>query len=88
MYKIINVTDKEGNIKQEFINEIKSVHPNLSGELLLSESPIVGKCLYFVWNDNSGKILRTSTIESYNNNGDIIQVTTQNSIYYLEKENI
>ena len=37
MYKIVNVTDKEGHIKQDFIDELKSVHLNLSGEILYPE---------------------------------------------------
>ncbi len=87
MYKIVNVTDKEGNVKHDFINKLKAVHPNLSGEIPYPELTKPGGRLCFLWNDNTYKILTTSTIEEYENNGDNIKVVTRNSIYYLEKEN-
>lgn len=62
MYKITNVTDRSGNIKQNFIDELKSVHSNLSGEILYPELTNVGGYFRFVWDDDSGKILKTSTI--------------------------
>ena len=40
-----------------------------------------------MWNDDTDKMLRTSTIEEYENNDDTVKVVTRNSIYYLEKEN-
>lgn len=87
MYKIINVTDREGNVKQEFIDELKFVHPNLCGEILYPELTKVCCHFCFAWNDNTDKMLRTSTIEEYENDGDTVKVVTRNSIYYLEKEN-
>lgn len=87
MYKIVNVTNKQGNIKQDFINEMKSVHPNLTGEIMYPKYNIPGNCFCFVWNDDTDKMLRTSTIEEYDDNGSTIKVVTRNSIYYLEKEN-
>ena len=45
-----------------------------------------GSCFCFIWNDNTNKMLRTSTIENYENNVDTIKVVTRNSIYYLKKE--
>ena len=88
MYKITNITDREGNIKQDFIDELKSVHLNLCGEILYPELTKVGCHFCFVWSDDTDKMLRTSTIEEYENNGDTVKVVTRNSIYYLEKENI
>lgn len=87
MYKIINVTDRKNNVKHDFINELKSVHPNLSGDILYPELIQTGGHFCFVWNDDSGKMLRTSTIEEYENNGNTVKVVTRNSVYYLEKEN-
>ena len=87
MYKIVNVTDRDGNIKQAFIDELKNVHPDLSGEILYPELTKAGGHLCLLWNDDTGKMLRTSTIEEYVANGNTIKVVTRNSIYYLEKEN-
>lgn len=87
MYKIINVTDKEGNIKQDFIDDLKSIHPNMSGEISYPEFTKVGSHFCFIWNDETNRMLRTTIIEEYENNGNDIKVVTRNSIYYLEKEN-
>ena len=87
MYKIANVTDREGIVKQDFINELKLDHPNLCGYILYPELTKVGCHFCFVWNDDTDKMLRTSTIEEYYNDVDTIKVVTRNSIYYLEKEN-
>ena len=87
MYKITNVTDRNGNVKEEFIEEMKEYHPSLSGEILhhkdLRSGMIPVLCLR--WNDASGKMLRTSTVEDYEEMEDIITITTRNSIYTLER---
>lgn len=88
MYRIVNITDREGNVKWDFINDLESVHPNLCGEIMCPELIQTGGHFYFVWEDNSCKILRTSAVEAYENNGDTAKVVTKNSVYYLEKENI
>lgn len=88
IYRIVNITDREGNVKQDFINELRLIHPELVGEILYPEFTRVGGHFCFVWNDDSNKMLRTSTIEEYKNNGDTVKVVTRNSVYYLEKENI
>ena len=86
MYKIVNITDREGNIKQDFIDEIKLTHPNMSGEIINKELLKAHICMDFMWNDNSGKMLETSSIEEYIENDDKVKVVTRNSIYYLELE--
>lgn len=85
MYKIVSITDKEGNSKDDFFNEIQSVHPSMSGEILYPELVKVGTHFCLVWNDDTEKMLRTSTIENYENDGDKVEVVTRNSIYVLEK---
>ena len=85
MYRIISITDREGNDKTDFFNEMKSIHPNMSGEILYTELTKVGTCFCLLWDDDTEKMLRTSTIEKYQNDGDKVEVVTRNSIYVLEK---
>ena len=90
MYRITNVTDKEGNVKQEFIDELKVVHPKLVGKILNKEvlkSDLFMDCLHFEWADDSNKMLKTSMVTDYVEDGDKIIVTTMNSVYTFEKEN-
>lgn len=85
IYKIVSITDREGNSKTDFFNEMKSVHPSMSGEILYPELTKVGTHFCLLWDDDTDKMLRTSTIEKYENNGDNVEVITRNSIYVLEK---
>ena len=87
IYRIVNITDREGNVKQDFIDELHLIHTELVGEILYPELIKVGGHFCFVWNDDSEKMLRTSTIEDYFSNEDTVKVVTRNSIYYLQKEN-
>lgn len=64
---------------------MKSVHPSMSGEILYPELTKVGTHFCLLWDDDTDKMLRTSTIEKYENNGDNVEVITRNSIYVLEK---
>ena len=90
MYKIVSVTDKHKNIKQDFIDEMKIKHgEELLGDFVhyeymknnLEHKP---SCC-FEWADNSGKMLRTSYVESVSEYDNIIKIATRNSIYWFEK---
>ena len=85
-YKIINVTDLSGKVKEEFMAELRAAHPDMSGVLLypISKMSIDRIPLCLVWTDRSDKMMRTSTITGYNEAGNIVTVTTRNSIYTLE----
>lgn len=85
MYKIVRITDKDGNDKTDFFKEMKECHPNMSGEILYPELIRVGGCFCLLWNDDSGKMLRTSAIEKYENDNGNVKVVTRNSIYCLEE---
>lgn len=85
MYKIIGITDKKGHFKTDFFAAMKSYHPNMSGEILYPELIRVGGCFCLLWDDDSGKMLRTSAIEKYENDNGKVKVVTRNSIYYLEE---
>ena len=92
MYKITNVTDRQGVIKQEFIKDMKLAH----GDELLGDF-VDYQCMkfwsdadngiscYFEWADDSGKMLRTSRVESVTEYNDDIKITTRNSVYEFEK---
>ena len=34
IYRIVNITDREGNVKQDFIEELHLIHPELVGDIL------------------------------------------------------
>ena len=72
----------------DFIEELHLIHPEFVGDILCPEFTKVGGYFCFIWNDDSEKMLRTSTIEDYFSNEDTIKVVTRNSVYYLQKENI
>ena len=59
----------------------------MSGEIINKGLLKAHICMDFMWNDNSGKMLETSSVEEYVDNGDKVKVVTRNSVYYLEKEN-
>ena len=89
MYKITSVTDKSGNIKQNFIDDMKAKHgEELLGDFIYYEhmkSNLEHKpCCYFEWADNSGKMLRTSCVESISEYDNIIKIATENSVYVFE----
>ena len=90
MYKIISVTDKSWNIKQDFIDDMKAKHgEELLGDFIYYEhmkNNIENKpSCCFEWADNSGKMLRTSYVESVSEYDNIIKVATRNSVYVFEK---
>lgn len=83
-HRIISIKDREGIEKIDTYNELKSIHPNMSGEILYRELMQPGYHLCFVWDDDTGKMMRTSTIESYNDDDNTVEVVTRNSIYLFE----
>ena len=89
MYKITNVTDRQGNVKRDFIDEIKELHPDLRGKIINQgdlRSNLFLCNLCFVWADEPDRMLRTSTVLDYVEDGDKIIATTMNSVYTFEKE--
>jgi hypothetical protein len=87
MYKIISITDRDGNVKEEFIKELEVAHPNMTGQLLYPiTKEVVGMIrMCFIWADRSNKVLRTSIVEGYQETSELLKVITENSIYILEK---
>lgn len=87
MYRIINITDKNGNPKTDFVDKLKKDHPLLEGEILnksLLQNDIFLDSLEFRWNDNSRKILLTSYVTKCEVIAGKVIVRTANSIYTLE----
>ena len=90
MYKITNITDRQGVVKQEFINDMKSAHGDeLLGDFIYYDymkSNIEHKpSCCFEWADDSGKMMRTSEVESVTEYDNIIKIATRNSVYTFEK---
>ena len=85
MYRITNVTDRAGNVKQESIAQLKEDHPDLVGEIIYKENCEIYKDrLRFEWADDSNRMLLTSTVLDYAEDEDKVVVTTMNSIYTFE----
>ena len=84
-YKITNITDHQGVPKQEFFDELNEKHPGLIGEILYPDLIDVFGYLLFGWDDDSGKMLRTSKISEVEETQNGYVITTRNSIYTLEK---
>lgn len=92
LYRITNITDREGNQKTEFIERAKEKHPGLIGALRYSYNNFTKEYwktfltrFEFIWADESNKMLSTSIVEDYEYKDGKIKVTTLNSIYYLEE---
>lgn len=82
--KIIMVSNQNGRIKEEFLKELQETHPDMTGECIVN--PTIGKRLLLDWEDDSGKILRTSEIIELTENKDknALVIITENSIYDCE----
>lgn len=87
MYKIINITDRQGNVKEKFMKELAVEHPEMTGKLLypITKGTIGMIRMCFIWLDRSDRILRTSIVEDVQETKDQLTVITENSIYVLEK---
>ena len=88
MYRIVKITDRNGNDKGEVVDELRRVHPDLLGEIIneeLLDSTLFLSCLCFLWHDDTNKILRTSCVLEVEKDLYSMIVTTMNSIYYFEK---
>jgi hypothetical protein len=90
MYKIVSVTDKSGNVKLDFIDDMKSKHGDeLLGDFVNYEhmkNNLENKpCCCFEWADNSGKMLRTSRVDSMSEWDNKVKIATMNSVYVFEK---
>lgn len=85
MLRIANITDLDGVIKEEAMNYIKTNH-SLYGEFY-SKDLFVGMPFRFVYNDDSGKIMQSSTIYhwEYVEQDKLYIIETRNSIYYIQE---
>ena len=84
LYKVVSVTDKNGKVDQSRIDAIKDICESMTGELLYPELVKPGSCLFLLWNNDSGKMMRTSEIESIESKVGWMKVITKNTIYELE----
>lgn len=82
--KIVMVSNRNGSVKEEFLKELQETHPDMTGECTVN--PTIGKGLLLDWEDDSGKILRTSKIVELVEKKDknALVVITENSIYDCE----
>ena len=88
MYKIISITDKQGNDKSHYAT---FDHPQLLGDFyyldILKSGVTNGNqphC-YFIWADDSNKVMRTSRVQSMSEWDDKIKIVTMNSCYVFER---
>ena len=78
MFRIIKAIGKDGSDK---LDRIKEIH-NLEGDLDLYG---IGRPAYFIYNDNSGKMMATSAVKDIIIDNNIYKVTTRNSEYWFEE---
>ena len=87
MYKIIQITDKQGNDKS---HQATLDHPQLLGDFYYLElrSGVANgtepHCC-FIWADDSDKMMRTSRVQSMSEWDNKIKVVTENSVYVFER---
>ena len=88
MYKIISITDKQGNDKSD---SARQSHPQLLGDFyyldMLKSGVANGtqpRCC-FIWADDTDKMMRTSPVESMSEWDNKIKVVTMNSVYVFER---
>ena len=79
MYKMIKAISNDGTDK---LNDIASIH-SLEGDFYWM--PLVDSVIGFVYNDNSGQMMRSSTIKSIERVDGQIRIKTRNSEYWFEK---
>ena len=88
MYKIISITDKQGVDKSHYAT---LDHPQLLGDFyyldMLKSGVANGNepCCYFIWADDTDKMMRTSRVESITEYNNIVKIVTMNSVYTFEK---
>lgn len=82
--KIIMVANRDGSVKEDFLKELQETHPGMTGECIIN--PTLSKRLLLDWDDDSGKILRTSKIVELVEKKDknALVIITENSIYDCE----
>lgn len=79
MYRIIKARGYDGTNKLDIIAATHS----LEGEFYIE--PRMGEHICFIYNDDSGKMLRSSTIYDVKHVDNQIWVETRNSEYWFEK---
>ena len=88
MYKIISITDKQGNDKSD---SYRQSHPQLLGDFyyldILKSGVANGtqpSCC-FIWADDTDKMMRTSRVQSMSEWDGKIKIVTENSCYVFER---
>ena len=88
MYKIISITDKQGNDKSHYVTQS---HPQLLGDFyyldMLKSGVTNGyepHCC-FIWADDTDKTMRTSSVQSISEWDGKIKIVTMNSCYVFER---
>lgn len=82
--KIIEVKDADGTVNQDKYNDIKSRHPAMCGEWVYANSVYGCGPFLLLWDDDSGKMLRTSGVKHIDKSDSHITVYTMNSIYEMD----
>ncbi len=82
MHKIVGITDKNGNSKDDSIDYIKANH-SLYGELRFPMCPY----FIFIYDDDSNKMLSSSNIVNcdFVEDDKLYVIETLNSIYYIKE---
>lgn len=79
MYKMIKAVGHDGVDKLDYIASIHSLY----GYFYVK--PVEGGCICFVYDDNSEKMMRSSTIEKITMDDNVLKIATRNSEYWFMK---
>ena len=79
MYRLVKYVGKDGTDKLARVAEMHS----LEGSFY--QTPYIGTSIYFIYNDLSGKMLASSTIEAMQTADNRLEIVTRNSIFVFEK---
>ena len=81
MYRIIKAVSNDGEDK---LDRIASIH-SLEGEFYDDRLPEIGERFFFVYDDDSEKMMASSIVYNVINVGEQLRVETKNSEYWFEK---
>ena len=85
MLKIIGITDRNGNSKDDSLNQIIENHNSPYGYFL--NEIMIDRPFEFQYRDDENYFLRSSTVQDYqwSENDNLHIITTRNSIYYIQE---
>lgn len=82
--RIVKIKDADGSVNQKKYDDMKMLHPTMSGEWIYTYGIEENGPFCLLWDDDSGKMLRTSSVKDVARTESHMTVYTKNSIYELD----